>query len=38
VGEGEHAKSVFSGYRVSVWKDEKVLEMDWNHAPNFSEL
>jgi hypothetical protein len=28
VGEGEHAKSVFSGYRVSVWKDEKVLEMD----------
>ena len=25
---GGHGKLVFNGYRVSVWEDENILEMD----------
>ena len=28
MGVGGNEKSVFNGYRVSVWEDKKVLEMD----------
>ena len=28
MGVGGNEMSVFNGYRVSVWEDEKVLEMD----------
>jgi predicted metalloprotease len=27
-GEGKNRELLFNGYRVSVWDDEKVLEMD----------
>lgn len=28
MGVGGNEESVFNGYRVSVWEEEKVLEMD----------
>ena len=27
-GGGENGELLFNGYRISVWEDEKVLEMD----------
>ena len=28
LGEGKNGKFLFTGYRVSDWDDEKILEMD----------